>query len=157
MNTTATSIPICMAWTKPAWTECTMVCAWARVVPDGAFCNGRPIRVSANADLSVAQIGYDSLIDFEPFGLDQKFIDLVRRCGRARGFGDFWVHMLVAEGAMEIAVEPLVAWWDMAAVQVIVEEAGGRFSTIDGQPRANGGSAVSTNGLLHDAVLAALR
>jgi histidinol-phosphatase len=65
--------------------------------------------------------------------------------------------MLVAEGAMEIAVEPLVAWWDMAAVQVIVEEAGGRFSTIDGQPRADGGSAVSTNGLLHDAVLAALR
>jgi len=124
---------------------------------DGAFCNGRPIRVSANADLSVAHIGYDSLIDFEPFGLDQKFIDLVRRCGRARGFGDFWVHMLVAEGAMEIAVEPLVAWWDMAAVQVIVEEAGGRFSTSDGQPRANGGSAVSTNGLLHDAVLAALR
>ena len=94
---------------------------------------------------------------FAPFGLDEKFVDLVRRCGRARGFGDFWIHMLVAEGAIEIAVEPLVAWWDMAAVKVIVEEAGGRFSTLTGQRTANGGSAVSTNALLHEPVLAALR
>jgi histidinol-phosphatase len=123
----------------------------------GAFCNGKKIRVSAVRDLADAQIGYDSLIDFVPFGLDEKFVELVRRCGRARGFGDFWIHMLVAEGAIEIGVEPLVAWWDMAAVQVIVEEAGGRFTTLTGQRTANGGSALSTNGLLHEAVLAALR
>ena len=63
--------------------------------------------------------------------------------------------MLVAEGAAEIAIEPEVAHWDMAAVQVIVEEAGGRFTNLHGERRADGGSGVSTNGLLHDAVLAA--
>jgi len=61
--------------------------------------------------------------------------------------------MLVAEGAAEIVVEPEVAHWDMAALQVIVEEAGGRFTTLAGDARADGGSGVSTNGLLHDAVL----
>ena len=85
------------------------------------------------------------------------FRSLMRKCGRARGFGDFWTHMLVAEGAIEIAVEPQIAHWDMAAVQVIVEEAGGRFTTLGGEARADGGSAVSTNGLLHEAVLEALR
>ena len=130
---------------------------WWALREGGAFCNGQAIHVSTVRDLLEAQIGYDSLIDFAPFGLDEKFVDLVRRCGRARGFGDFWIHMLVAEGAIEIAVEPLVAWWDMAAVKVIVEEAGGRFSTLTGQRTANGGSAVSTNALLHEPVLAALR
>jgi len=64
---------------------------------------------------------------------------------------------MVAEGAIEIAVEPRVALWDMAAVQVIVEEAGGRFSALDGRSRADAGSGLSTNGRLHDAALAALR
>jgi histidinol-phosphatase len=63
----------------------------------------------------------------------------------------------VAEGALDIAIEPKVAHWDMAAVQVIVEEAGGRFTTLSGEPRADGGSALSTNGQLHDAVLEMLR
>jgi histidinol-phosphatase len=61
--------------------------------------------------------------------------------------------MLVAEGACDIAVEPVVAHWDMAAVQVIVEEAGGRFTDYAGRARADGGSGVSTNGLLHEEVL----
>jgi histidinol-phosphatase len=64
--------------------------------------------------------------------------------------------MLVAEGAAEIAVEPEVAHWDMAAVQVIVEEAGGKFTNLRGEARADGGSGVSTNGLLHDEVLRSL-
>ncbi len=75
---------------------------------------------------------------------------------RQRGFGDFWMHMLVAEGAVDVAVEPIVSLWDLAAVQVIVDESGGRFSDLRGAPRADGGDACSTNGLLHDAVLAAL-
>ena len=61
--------------------------------------------------------------------------------------------MLVAEGACEIAIDPVVAHWDMAAVQIIVEEAGGRFTTLGGDARADGGSGVSTNGVLHDQVL----
>src|SRR5262249_22043593 len=104
-----------------------------------------------------AQIGYDSLADFEAAGLGDRFIALLRQFGRARGFGDFWIHMLVAEGAIEIATEPRVAWWDMAAVQVIVEQAGGRFTNLRGAPRADGGSAVSSNGKLHDAVVEAMR
>jgi histidinol-phosphatase len=121
---------------------------------DGAFCDGNPIRVSKVDRMADAQIGYDSVADF---AAPDRFLGLVQKCGRARGFGDFWIHMLVAEGATEIAVEPKVAWWDMAALQIIVEEAGGRFSALDGQPRADRGSGVSSNGLLHDAVLEALR
>ncbi len=81
---------------------------------------------------------------------------LLRTVWRQRGFGDFWMHMLVAEGAVDVAVEPIVSLWDLAAIQVIVEEAGGRFSDLRGEPRADGGDACSTNGVLHDAVLRAL-
>jgi histidinol-phosphatase len=123
---------------------------------EGAFCNGTAIHVSSIAAIDDAQLCYDDLPGFEHFGLGRRFLDLVRRCGRTRGFGDFWSHMLVAEGAAEIAVEPQVAHWDMAAVQVIVEEAGGRFTNLDGEARADGGSGLSTNGLLHNAVLTAL-
>jgi histidinol-phosphatase len=122
----------------------------------GAFADGRPIRVSAVADLADAQLSYDSVPGFEACGLGERFLDLARRCWRTRGLGDFWSHVLVAEGAVDVAAEPEVSVWDVAAVQVIVEEAGGRFSDIGGTARPDGGSAVSTNGLLHDEVLAAL-
>ncbi len=127
---------------------------WWAARGEGALCDGKPIRVSSIERLADAQIGYDSVTDFAD---QEKFLALIRRCGRARGYGDFWIHMLVAEGAIEIAVEPQVAWWDMAAVQIIVEEAGGRFTSLDGQPRADRGSAISSNGLLHDEAMAALR
>jgi histidinol-phosphatase len=127
---------------------------WWALRGGGAFRNGDPIRVSPVQSLEGAQIGYDSITDFDE---PEPFLALVRRCGRARGYGDFWTHMMVAEGAIEIAVEPRGALWDMAAVQVIVEEAGGRFSALDGRPRADAGSGLSTNGRLHDAALAALR
>src|SRR5262249_10309032 len=119
------------------------------------FCNGAAIRVSIVSDFEAAQIGYDDVAGFGE--RSEKFLTLQRRCGRARGFGDFWTHMLVAEGAIEIAVEPEVAHWDMAAVQIIVEEAGGRFTSLRGEARADGGSGLSTNALLHEAVLEALR
>jgi histidinol-phosphatase len=80
--------------------------------------------------------------------------DLLDVAGRQRGFGDFWMHMLVAEGAVDVAVEPIVSLWDLAAVQIIVEEAGGCFTNLNGEPRADGGSACSTNGFLHRDVLA---
>jgi histidinol-phosphatase len=129
---------------------------WWASLGDGAFCNGRAIHVSAIDTINAAQLCYDDVRGFEHFGLGERFLDLTRRCGRTRGFGDFWSHMLVAEGAAEIAVEPEVAHWDLAALQVIVEEAGGRFTNLRGEARADGGSALSTNGLLHDAVLAAM-
>jgi histidinol-phosphatase len=122
-----------------------------------AFAGGQRIRVSAVADLADAQLSYDSVPGFEAHGLGERFLGLARRCWRTRGLGDFWSHVLVAEGAIDVAVEPEVSIWDVAAVQVIVEEAGGRFTDLGGAARPDGGSAVSTNGLLHDDVLAALR
>jgi histidinol-phosphatase len=120
---------------------------WWAARGEGAFCNGAPIRVSAVNAIGEAQLSYDDLAGGD------NLIALLQACGRTRAFGDFWSHMLVAEGAVDIAVEPQVAHWDMAAVQVIVEEAGGRFTNYAGQPRADGGSGVSTNGLLHAEVL----
>jgi len=130
---------------------------WWAARGEGAFCNGRAIHASRIGELAEAHIAYDSVTDHDLAGNTEPFLELVRRCTRARGFGDFWIHMLVAEGAIEIAVEPTVAPWDMAAVQVIVEEAGGRFTDLRGHARYDGGSALSTNGLLHDEVLECFR
>jgi histidinol-phosphatase len=129
---------------------------WYAARGRGAFCNERPIRASAVASLDNAQLSYDSITDFDKARMSDRFLALARRCARTRAFGDFWSHMLVAEGACDVAIEPEVSFWDMAAIQVIVEEAGGRFSDLAGNARADGGSGLSTNGLLHDAVLAAL-
>lgn len=126
---------------------------WSASKGSGAFCNGMAIRVSQTSALAEAHIGSDGSADFDQVGKSDNFMKLVRSCGRARGFGDFWIHMLVAEGALDIAIEPRVAPWDMAAVQVIVEEAGGRFTDLRGNARYDGGDALSTNGALHDAAL----
>ena len=130
---------------------------WWAARGEGAFVNGRPIRVSQVAELSDAVLSYASLASWEQHGLGEQFLTLARGCWRTRGFGDFWSHMLVAEGAADVAVEPEVELWDLAAPQVIVEEAGGRFTDLGGTPTAAGGSVVSSNGLLHDRVLATLR
>ncbi|HVG23329.1 MAG TPA: histidinol-phosphatase [Thermoanaerobaculia bacterium] len=130
---------------------------WWASQGEGAFCNGRPIRASRISEVSEAHVAYDSVTDFDRAGSTNAFLELMRRCTRARGFGDFWIHMLVAEGAIEIAIEPAVAPWDMAAVQPIVEEAGGRFTDLRGNARFDGGSGLSTNGLLHDEVLECFR
>jgi histidinol-phosphatase len=124
---------------------------------EGAFCNGRAIRVSTVADLANAQFCYHDIASFELAGLGPQFFSLVRGCARASAPSDFWSHMLVAEGAAEIAIDVGVKLWDMAAIKVVVEEAGGRFTDLRGEARADGGSGVSTNGLLHDAALAAMR
>jgi len=122
----------------------------------GAFADGVPLRVSRVAKLEDAQLGHSSVSSWADHGLTERFLELERRCWRGRGFGDFWTHMMVAEGACDVAAEPEVSLWDVAAVQVIVEEAGGRFTNLAGLPRADGGSAVSSNGLLHDEVLGIL-
>jgi histidinol-phosphatase len=130
---------------------------WYAARGEGAFCNGRRLQVSNVDRIEDAFFVYDSLTDFDHAGLSDAFLNLTRRVARTRAFGDFWAHMLVAEGACDVAIEPAVACWDMAAVQVIVEEAGGRFTTLGGEARADGGSGVSTNGHIHDAVLEAFR
>lgn len=120
---------------------------------DGAFCNSRPLHVSRIAEFADSHLAYDSVTDHDRHGSTDALLALIRKCSRARGFGDFWIHMMVAEGAIEIAVEPFVAPWDMAPIQIIVEEAGGRFTDLQGRATFEGGSGLSTNGLLHDAVL----
>jgi histidinol-phosphatase len=126
---------------------------WWAARGEGAFCNGEAIHVSRIAALADSHLTYDSINDFDQYGGAVRFLSLMRHCTRSRGFGDFWAHMLVAEGAVEIALEPKVAIWDMAPIQVIVEEAGGRFTDMRGEPRIDGGSSLSTNGLVHDVVL----
>lgn len=122
--------------------------------PPGA--EGSPIRVSAVAALGDAQLSGGGLAGWEERGGTQRAVDLAVRCWRDRAFGDFWSHALVAEGACDVALDPLVTVWDVAALQVIVEEAGGRLTDLSGQARPDGGSAISSNGLLHDQVLAVL-
>ena len=129
---------------------------WWAARGSGAFANGAPIRVSAVADLGDASVSYSSLTGWEARGALEGFLDLSRRVWRTRALGDFWSHVLVAEGAVDASFEPEVSLWDLAPLQVIVEEAGGRFSDLSGQARPDLGSCVCSNGLIHDEVLAVL-
>jgi len=116
-----------------------------------ALSNEKKISVSKVANLSDASISYSDFIGWgdrlEPF---QK---MLATAWRTRGIGDFWSHMLVAEGAVDVAIEPSLAVWDMAALDIIVREAGGTFTNTAGQSGPFGGSGVSTNGVLHSAVI----
>jgi histidinol-phosphatase len=114
----------------------------------GAFADGEALRVSTVDRLEDAVLS----LSFEAAPRA-----LVERCWHTRGLGDFWPHMLVAEGAVDGAVDdPGVSLWDMAPVQVIVEEAGGRFTDLTGAARPDGRGGVTSNGLLHDELLEAL-
>jgi histidinol-phosphatase len=118
--------------------------------------SGDRLQVSRVANLADASLSYSSLEGWDATGRRDAFRGLVDSVWRNRAFGDFWSYMLVAEGAIDIACEPEVSLWDLAALNVIVEEAGGRFTDLAGVDRVDGGNAVATNGLLHDQVLAAL-
>jgi histidinol-phosphatase len=124
----------------------------------GAFRDGDPISVSKISSIADAQISvsWDTRERFDADGIGDKMIALVHECWRFRGVGDFWQHVLVAEGAVDIAIDPVVNLWDIAALVPIIEEAGARWSTVDGRADVNGESFVTTNGPLHDAVIAAL-
>jgi histidinol-phosphatase len=122
----------------------------------GAWRNADQLHVSAVSDLADAQLSYNDVHTFEARGKGEEVLALGRRCWRTRGFGDFWSHLLVAEGAVDVSVEPVAALWDLAPLQVIVEEAGGRFTGFDGVAAPDRGNAVASNGLLHDEVLAIL-
>ena len=113
-------------------------------------------RVSEVTDLADASLSYSSLSGWEERGLLDGFLDLTRSVWRTRAYGDFWSYMLLAEGAVDIAAEPELALYDMAALDVIVREAGGRFTSLDGTDGPWGGNALATNGHLHDAALSFL-
>jgi histidinol-phosphatase len=121
---------------------------------DGAFVNGRRCWVSGVTELGDAQVSVTFSDGWDALGLTSALVDLATGARRARGFGDFWQHALVAEGALDVAIDAVgVAPYDIAAVRLLVEEAGGRFTDRQGTPTHDTGTAISTNGLLHDEVL----
>ena len=130
---------------------------WWATEGGGAFADGDAIQASDVHELGDAQLCFASVKDWESHGLGDAMLALSRRVWRAVGFGDFWGHMLVAEGAADVMIEPELALWDVAALRPIVTEAGGRCTDLAGNPATGPGGCVTTNGRLHDAVLTSLR
>jgi len=134
---------------------------WWAALGTGAWAMGgasapRRLHVSGVRELADASLSYSSLSGWAQRGLCERFVALTDAVWRSRAYGDFWSYMLVAEGAVDLAAEPELSLWDMAALAPIVTEAGGRFTGVDGRDGVLGGDAAASNGLLHDALLAAL-
>jgi histidinol-phosphatase len=115
------------------------------------------LQVSAVADLSSASLSYNSLRGWDDEGRLDSVIDLARGVWRSRAIGDMWSYMLLAEGALDIVGEYDLKPYDMAALIPIIQEAGGRFTSLDGIEGPWEPSALATNGILHDTVLERLR
>jgi histidinol-phosphatase len=131
---------------------------WWASPEDGAFTQDvdgsvRPISVSAVRDLADASFSFSDSVGWEALGVDV-LSKITSSVWRSRGYGDFWSHLLVAEGAVDIAIEPELQSYDMAAFVAIVLAAGGQVTGSDGQDPLVAGHAITSNGLLHDAVLA---
>jgi histidinol-phosphatase len=116
----------------------------------------QPLAVSKVTELVDASLSFASLSGWADVGRRDEFIALTDRVWRSRAYGDFWSYMLVAEGAVDLAAEPELALWDMAALAPIVTEAGGRFTGLDGVDGVHRGNAAVSNGLLHKAFLDAI-
>lgn len=144
-------IPVVGVISAPALTR-----RWWASAAGGAwrsFQGGSPkkIQVSQVAEIADASVSFSSMEGWEARGLLQNLEHLSANSWRLRGFGDFWSYCLVAEGAVDIAAEPEVSLWDLAALSVLVTEAGGQFTSLAGQPGPHGGDAIATNGQLHEA------
>lgn len=131
---------------------------WWAMKGGGAFTGktllrGQQIRVSDVKRLEDASFSYSDFEGWDEGGRMDDFLALCRTCWRTRAYGDFWGYMLLAEGAVDIAAEPELQVYDMAALDVIVREAGGRFSSLAGEDGPFGGNAVASNGILHEAAL----
>jgi histidinol-phosphatase len=128
---------------------------WWAARGGGAFADGRPCAVSSVDRFEDAQVSVTFNDGWERLGLTRRLTELQGRARRARGFGDFWQHTLVAEGAVDVAIDAVgVAPYDLAAVRVIVEEAGGRFTDRFGEATHEHDTAISSNGRLHDETIA---
>ena len=123
---------------------------WSAAKGLGAFANGGACHVSNVASLDEAQVCVTFSSGWDEAGLTGKLVALQQRAYRSRGFGDFWQHMLVAEGAVDLAIDAIgLEPYDLAAVMIVVEEAGGTFTDRHGERTYLHDSAVSSNGLLH--------
>jgi histidinol-phosphatase len=133
------------------WSAAAGAGAWLR---DGA--GEHRLSVSGVSALPDAYLSTTHLGSWVEHHSREAYLRLVDGCWENRAFGDFWQHCLVAEGAIDLAAEAIVNPWDVAAAQVLVTEAGGRFTDLSGRARFDGGSALSSNGLLHDDALGLL-
>ncbi|MBB3035703.1 inositol monophosphatase family protein [Hoyosella altamirensis] len=134
---------------------------WWAAARQGSFRqlhSAQPERISVSkvGDPSAASLSISSLSGWQERGIRDKLITFTDQVWRLRGYGDFFSYCLVAEGAVDIAAEPEVSLWDLAPLDIIVREAGGHFTSLEGVPGPHGGSAVATNGLLQDITLSAL-
>jgi histidinol-phosphatase len=129
---------------------------WTAARGAGAWSGRRRLRVSGISDVARAQVFHGSLAGAEVPRRVPGILELLQRSQRQRGFGDFYQHVLVAEGAGEVAIDPIMHPWDVGPLLVIVEEAGGRATTLGGERTIYGRSLVTTNARLHDAALAVL-
>ncbi|NLU67244.1 histidinol-phosphatase [Streptomyces sp. HNM0574] len=130
---------------------------WA--MKDGGAYTGRSLAQASRLEVSRvervqdASFAYSSLHGWEERGMMDGFLQLTRDCWRTRGYGDFWPYMMVAEGSVDMCAEPELSVWDMAANAVIVQEAGGSFTGLDGNPGPHSGNAAASNGRLHGELL----
>lgn len=134
---------------------------WWAAVGHGAYAGrhtaaATPIKVSGVRRIGDASFCYADLSGWEETGRLDPMLGLIRQSWRSRAYGDFYGYMLVAEGAVDIMVEPELSLWDLAALIPIVTEAGGTFTDLTGRPGPGGGSAVATNGKLQEEVLTRL-
>jgi histidinol-phosphatase len=111
------------------------------------------LRVSRVETVRDASFAYSSLHGWEERGMLPGFLELTRDSWRTRGYGDFWPYMMVAEGSVDACAEPELSLWDMAANAIIVQEAGGTFTGLDGQHGPHSGNALASNGRVHEEVL----
>jgi histidinol-phosphatase len=128
--------------------------AFTRRTGPKAEADARPLQVSGVRDLADASISYNSLPGWDDAGRLDELVSLTRASWRSRAIGDMWSYMLVAEGVIDLAGEFDLQPYDMAALQPIIEEAGGRFTSVDGEPGPWHGSALASNGLIHDEAMA---
>lgn len=129
---------------------------YSAVRSEGATLNGRAIHVTGVGRIAEAHVLFSRIKTWLDEPRHEAVLALLAEASRTRAFGDFWGHVLVARGAAEVMLEPELAIWDFAAPQLVVEEAGGRVTTMQGTPTFHGGSVLTTNGVLHDLVLARL-
>jgi histidinol-phosphatase len=149
-------VPVAGAVSAPALQR-----RWWAGAGEGAFASfaggpARRVTVSSVADLESASLSFSSLSGWAKLGLRDRFIELTDTVWRVRAYGDYLSYCLLAEGAVDIAAEPEVNLWDLAALDILVREAGGAFTSLDGTAGPHGGSALATNGRLHEAVLSRL-
>jgi histidinol-phosphatase len=147
-------VPVVGVASAPAlgrrWWGATGEGAWAASLPTG---DAQPIRVSGVRRVEDAFISYNAIQGWDDAGWLEPLLALTRASWRSRALGDFWAYMLVAEGQLDVVGEHDLKVYDLAALVPIVQEAGGTFTSLSGAPGPWEGTALATNGLLHDEVL----